>query len=586
MVLKPGDVLFERYRIEVLLGQHGLEAVYRAIDSRSVGGQAVAIQEYRFGALPSTARSKATLQFEQGARLLHTLGHSNIPKVIEHFAVGEDRYLVTEWINGEDLQKRLARSGGQPLPLTDMLGWIDQVLDAVIYCHSRGVFHAGIKPSRIIITPDGRACLVGFLNMGHMETGAQKMEPGQAGSFLPPELLKKGLTVDRRADIYALGSTLYNLLTGQPPLDALERAGGARLATPCELNPAIPAHVEAAILLAMEMKPEERFESAAAFRNVFSGNSRGGLPVPVAAPPVQHMPVAITALPRRDLRWLWIVLGGLAIVAVGTILILTNARGKRTAAPVILPTQTHSSIPQPTATESGMYADIDGMRLITIPVGSFLMGSDDAGDPEYPQHSAYLEEYVIDQHEVTNAQYALCVEAGGCSEPHSDSSNKHAIYYTASVYADFPVINVDWFQAKAYCEWAGGSLPTEAQWEKAGRGTDGRLYAWGDQQPNVVLLNYNGTLSDTSAPCSFTSGNSPFGLCDVAGNVWEWVNDWYASDYYEQSPTNDPGGPEDGDYKVIRGGSWGSIAELVRIFDRESKRPDYWNNDLGFRCVR
>jgi len=201
----------------------------------------------------------------------------------------------------------------------------------------------------------------------------------------------------------------------------------------------------------------------------------------------------------------------------------------------------------------------------------------------------YLDAYWIDKTEVTNTMYARCVQAGVCDAPSSKGSNYSDSYYGSSQYADHPVVYVDWFQAQAYCEWAGRRLPTEAQWEKAARGADGRTYPWGEQEPNCDLANYDGTkwcIGDTSAVGSYPSGASPYGALDMAGNVWEWAADWYSSSYYSQSPGNNPTGPSSGEYRVIRGGSYGRDERELRSAYRGDDDPNDESSSLvGLRCA-
>jgi formylglycine-generating enzyme required for sulfatase activity len=233
----------------------------------------------------------------------------------------------------------------------------------------------------------------------------------------------------------------------------------------------------------------------------------------------------------------------------------------------------------------------DGMQEVYIPAGDFLMGAstqdDQAMDDQFPQHTVNLDGFWIDQHEVTNAQYALCVAAGACSTPQVLGSETRETYYDDPGYAKYPVILISWYQAKAYCEWVEGGLPTEAQWEKAARSTDGRSYPWGNEKPVVDQLNYAHIVGDTSEVCHYPLGNTPYGLCDMAGNVWEYANDWYAADYYDGSPSENPKGPTTGDSKVIRGGSCFTDIYLVSTTARNSSNPNIgYYDDLGFRCVR
>jgi len=243
--------------------------------------------------------------------------------------------------------------------------------------------------------------------------------------------------------------------------------------------------------------------------------------------------------------------------------------------------------------------------MVRIPAGAFIMGSTQAQvdaafeacqkahnngcdkkwyEAEMPQHTVNLGEYSIDEYEVVNGQYANCVTAGKCTVPHETKSWTRDNYYNNPEFANYPVIYVDWTQAKNYCEFVGKRLSTEAEWEKAARGTDGRIYPWGNNGPNETLLNYNGKVGDTTKVGSYPSGASPFGGLDMAGNVWEWTSSDYkaypyiANDTHEELLSNSN--------KVIRGGSFDYDDIGTRSARRHANDPTATNNNLGFRCAQ
>jgi len=217
-----------------------------------------------------------------------------------------------------------------------------------------------------------------------------------------------------------------------------------------------------------------------------------------------------------------------------------------------------------------------------VPAGEFLMGSDPGVDPdadsdEMPQHPVKLDAYRIGRYEVTNAEYAQCVRATVCQEP-ADLRR-----YQDAEYAHHPVVYVSWFDAQAFCEWVGGRLPTEAEWEYAARGPEGRIYPWGDEPPSDAFANYGSNVGDTTPVGSYARGESWVGALDMAGNAWEWVADWY--DDYPPTAQPNPTGPETGDFKVLRGGSWNNNPSRMRSATRVRSNPDYRDSVIGFRCV-
>ena len=225
------------------------------------------------------------------------------------------------------------------------------------------------------------------------------------------------------------------------------------------------------------------------------------------------------------------------------------------------------------------------MVMVYVPAGEFTMGSDSTPD-EQPIHKVTLDSFWIDQTEVTNKQYAACVSDSGCNPPSDTGSSSRISYFGNPEFDEYPVIYVDWSQASIYCSWAGRKLPTEAQWEKAARGPEAFTYPWGNNTPNKTLLNFNSNIGDTTQVGTYENGKSPYGAFDMAGNVWEWVNDRYSRAYYLGSPSSNPSGSDTGDFRILRGGSWVYSEHDVRSTFRFWFGPTFTQFNFGFRCAR
>jgi formylglycine-generating enzyme required for sulfatase activity len=244
----------------------------------------------------------------------------------------------------------------------------------------------------------------------------------------------------------------------------------------------------------------------------------------------------------------------------------------------------------------------DVSLMVYVPEGTFWRGSTDEDIartlkwcdwcereglvPEQPQRKVFVDAFWIDRTEVTNARYKRCVQAGGCAGgPSNVGSETRSSYYDSPAFDNYPVIHVTWNQADAYCRWAGKRLPTEAEWEKAARGRNKRVFPWGDQKLDCDRLNYAGCVGDTVAVGKYPAGASPYGALDMGGNVAEWMSDWYDVGYYRDSSDRNPSGPASGEQHSVRGGSWGEDWEARVTFRYDRAVPSYSSNQIGFRCV-
>ncbi len=237
----------------------------------------------------------------------------------------------------------------------------------------------------------------------------------------------------------------------------------------------------------------------------------------------------------------------------------------------------------------------DGAPMILIPAGPFIMGSNDGLPNERPERQVTLDAFYIDQYEVTLSLYQQFLQEAKYDAPATWDDE------AANTVGDRPAVGMNWHGAAAYCKWAGKRLPTEAEWEKAARGPDGRRYPWGHMQPFVDIANYNRGLwvSEAITLVAVTSGvegmsvrhglkhggRSPYGLAHMAGNAAEWVADWYDREYYQKAPAHNPMGLEKGEKKVIRGGSWADLPAALRVTARFSAEPEFEDRTIGFRCA-
>lgn len=615
MPLLPTELLQNRYRIVSLLAEGPYGATYRARDT--VDQIDVAIKEYRDTAVEVQKRFRAE------ARRLAALNHSGLPDVVDHFAVeGEGQYLVSRYIDGASLQELVDQYG--PLSSDLIVPWLQAAALPLGYLHEQKQLHLDIKPANIRITPEGDVFLVdsGLPGLG--------IRPATPGYGAPEQQAQTEVTAV--SDIYSLGATLYTLLTGQVPANALSRESGlADLIPAREVNPNVEPYLSIVAARAMTLRADTRFESADQFSRalerpagrpapvVTTGRrTANDQPAPVAAPPPR--------LPTRNRRQMErrtiLALSGLLVAVLGVIGILllvdpgelgpqAGPESTETVQSAVIaaltelaptPTATPEPTVPPTATPEPLITST-GSRMIYVPPGVFLLGDDDSeNSDEKPAQLIRLDAFFIDETEVTNADYAQCVEAGVCPRPDRAGATYYNSYYGDPAFDSYPVINVSWYDADTFCRWRGARLPTEAEWEMAA-GFDREeglklRYPWGDTFDGNILnfcdancqredrsAQYDDGFRDTAPVGTYPDGRSPSGAYDMLGNVMEWVGDWYDSRTYQDITDTNPMGPVEGEFKSFRGGSWLTPEDEIYVSARSSFDPNVSQANLGFRCA-
>jgi formylglycine-generating enzyme required for sulfatase activity len=572
-LLARNTVLNERYRVRRVLGCGGFGAVYFARDAK-LDDAPVAVKE--------NLNPQMDEQFLHEARLSsHLPRHPNLPRVSDCFTHNRRAYLVMEYIDGRDLTE-LA-----PMPEAKALELFAGVLAAVEHLHKQNppIIHRDIKHHNVRVDGNGHPVLV---DLGIAKVGGAGVGSIVAGSpgFMPIEQYQGEGKSDARTDVYALGATLYFLLTGEVPTESTARAllllGGRKdIASVKERQPSVSAAVNAAVMKALAVQPEDRYQTVAAFRRALMPAPPQPRPQPQPQPQPRPRPQPLpTQVPFKVPSWVWAIV---AVVVFGSGVAWQNFQraqglGGRRSSGVSGSAGASLSRPPANAKRGDTWTNpVDGAVMVFILAGEFIMGSNDGGDDEKPQHRVTLDGYWIYKHEVTVAQYRKFCNATGRQMPDAPSwgwKDNH------------PIVKVTWHDATAYAQWAGVRLPTEAEWEKAARGTDGRKYPWGNEWDASKCNNGETGPNQTTPVGSYPQGVSPFGVHDMAGNVWEWCADWYDRNYYHSAPSKNPTGPSSGDYRALRGGSWLDFVNLCRAALRNNFAPADRSIYVGFRCVQ
>ncbi|HET9222896.1 MAG TPA: SUMF1/EgtB/PvdO family nonheme iron enzyme, partial [Roseiflexaceae bacterium] len=577
--LAAGRVLADRYRVVRPIARGGMGAVYLAADTRLDDAQ-VAVKEmssvYRPG--DTDAFAQAVAEFRREAALLARLSHPNLPRVIDRFDEDGKQFLVMEYVEGQTLRQALFERGGRAT-LDEARDWATQLCAVLGYLHSQSppIIYRDLKPTNVMLRPDGRLALIDF-------GIARFYKPGQAADtaiygtvgYAAPEQYGEGQT-DQRSDIYALGVLLFHILTN---FDVA--SSPFRLPPIGRLRPDIPAPLARLIARATAMEPADRFASVAEL----SAELRQAFAPAPAQPP--------TVAPRRRaglLLWAFGALLALVLALAGGLALglprsPTTQPTPASPAPVALNPTGAATPPPTTASQSiGGPAVDPPVDMVAVPAGLFTMGADDDANTA-PAHSLNIAApFFIDHTEITNQAYRACVQAGICRPPQQISSLTHSHYYDNPEFDRYPVVYVTWKDAQTYCAWRGRRLPTEAEWEKAARGDDARLFPWGNQwdDKRVQLSGGDAGTGDMAAVGSFPQNASPYGALDMSGNAWEWTSSRGMAYPYAAGDGREV--QSIAGKRVVRGGAWGTSELNARATTRDGQEPDnaFWNR--GFRCA-
>jgi serine/threonine-protein kinase len=574
-----GELLNNRYTITARLGKGAMGTVYRATDTQSRREVAIKVISAELA-----VDAEALERFKREGEALSKLKHPNIVGFVDAFQNEEHYVIVMEYVSGGSLYE-LIKTG--PLPIERACQIALDLCDALIRAHRLNIVHRDLKPENILIDEDGTPKLADF-GVARLSEGTRMTRSGtQVGTpyYMSPEAWE-GKTLDAQADIWSLGVVLFEMLAGQVPFGGdtgpavMQKVFTTRAPDLRKLRAEAPPGLVKVIRHMLTREKKMRYQI---MREVAVDLERVQKTIPpISAKAILTDPAARKSLPKtpRPLRMagftgIAVLLFGIGVWAVPKIIPLMQTLKASTTSSTLIETPTPAFQLVPT-----VVSDKDGMILLYVPAGEFMMGGNDGHADEKPQHTVYLDSFWIDKTEVTNAMYARCVQDAKCSRPEDTT------HYDKSTYENHPVVYVSWDDAYAYCSWANRRLPTEAEWEKAARGIDKRSYPWGNVVPKPDLLNYDSKIGNTTEVGSYETGKSFYGAYDMAGNVWEWVNDWYQPAYYQISPSSNPQGSDAGSSlsKVLRGGSWVNTDDLVRSSSRLAIDPANASFSIGFRC--
>ena len=583
-----GQTLKDRYTITARLGKGAMGTVYRAADAQTGQDVVLKVISSELALDPSMLE-----RFKREGEALRQLKHPNIVGFLDAFEHDEHYVIVMEYIPSGSLYD-LIKTG--PLPIERASQIALDLCDALIRAHRLNIIHRDIKPDNVLMDEDGTPKLADF-GVARLIEGTRMTRTGtKVGTpyYMAPEAWK-GETIDAQSDIWSLGVLMYEMLAGKVPFDGdTEFAVMTRVCTtpPPELKKLRADVSPGLVKIITRMLTREKDRRYQTAREVAVDLERGEPATTPFHPKAKPAPKKKEIKKPVRLNKNMIGVVGLVTLVLGIGLVsMLYGRGQfgEPSSTQIAATDISISVSPTSALGIGSttISDKDGMVLVFVPEGEFIMGSEDGDENEKPVHTVSLDTFWIDQTEVTNAMYAMCVTEGDCDPPNSTGSSTRSNYFGNSEFDDYPVIFVAWNDANAYCSWAERRLPTEAEWEKAARGEDALTYPWGNEPPNNNLLNFNNAVLDTSEVGTYPRGTSPYGAHDMAGNVQEWV-----SSLSKPYPYDATDGREDlsaDGSRVLRGGSWFILHADVRSAKRIGFSTTSFTltlNSIGFRCAK
>ncbi|MFC1840057.1 bifunctional serine/threonine-protein kinase/formylglycine-generating enzyme family protein [Thermodesulfobacteriota bacterium] len=623
------------YELIGSLGKGGFGSVYKA---KAASGNLVALKILNPQVLDN---QKVVKKFFHEAMILAKLDHPNICRLIEFFPDGTNYAIVMEYVEGRELKDLMQEQENNLLPFDQAFLIAKQNLSAFQYAHVNGILHRDIKPANIMIDKQGNTKIMDFgiakiAGAATHDTAASMLSI----HYTPPERFDPSKTVDARSDVYALGLVFYELFAGRRPFDVDETSQIMfwhlnEIPEPVDTYVSgLPEEVVNAIETALEKDPDDRFQDFDEFSEAMGEGTPG---VDYSAQLVDNELTTVDGAPastsiiepstiklkkkkkKKGKGMSGAMIGGIAAAAVIILALggftaykmgwISTQPGVGTiiTEEVVIPDIDEFDEALSPSLNTSEYVEIinqkDNSRMVHIPEGPFTMGS--AEPDEAPEQLIGLDPYFIDKYPVTIEQFMKFVEETGHTTTAEEQGSGYVFLETGQEtnpdatwrkpdgyisiedkddYLNHPVTQVSYSDAKAYCEWAGKELPTEAQWEKATRGNEKNIYPWAGDEAAPEKANYlDSWMEDTTPVTTYESGKSQYEVFDMAGNVYQWTKDWHAIGTREgENPT----GPETGDERVLKGSSFIDNASSLRASSRRSEPEEKSSNIYGCRCAK